>query len=275
MRQNRSDTSLLWPADWWAAILSLGLIVAACGGSDSETPRTAGSTTAPSGVTTVTTVPPDATTIMAVGDSITQGSTSWRTYRCALDSKLNDANVAFDFVGGLSSPDGGGSYGCPSAFDQDHEGRWGQRVDQVADAVTSSVQLRQPDVALIHLGTNDILQGQGAAGTASELQSLITGLQSASPDITILVAQIIPCDPVGGRGSGFGTKCTSDLRALNDLIGSFGSLRDSFSSWHGRNRAESRRFAVCSGRRPRATSPAATFALTTPKLKYGVRDAAR
>ena len=72
--------------------------------------------------------------------------------------------------------------------------------------------------------TNDVLQGQGAAGTASELQSLLTGLQSASPDITILVAQLIPCDPTGGGGSGFGAKCTSDLPALNDLIGSFGSL---------------------------------------------------
>ena len=231
MRKNRSDTFLPWPARGWAAaILSLGLIVVACGGSDLETPSTATSTIAPSAATTFTTMPPDATTIMPVGDSITQGSAGWQTYRCALDSKLNDANIAFDFVGGLSSPDGGGSYGCPSAFDQDHEGRWGQRVDQVADAVTSSVQSHQPDVALIHLGTNDVLQGQGAAGTASELQSLITGLQSASPDITILVAQIIPCDPTGGGGSGFGAKCTSDLPALNDLIGSFGSLSTAQSS---------------------------------------------
>lgn len=223
MRKKRFDTSLLWPARWWtAAALSLGLIVAACGGSDSETLSTAAST--------FTTVAPGTTTIMPIGDSITQGSEGWRTYRCALDGKLDDANFVFDFVGDLSSPDGGGSYGCPHAFDQDHEGRWGERVDEVADAVTSSVQSRQPDVALIHLGTNDILQGQGAAETASELQSLIADLQSASPDITILVAQIIPCDPVGGRGSGFGTKCTSDLPALNDLIGSFSRLSTAQSS---------------------------------------------
>ena len=186
--------------------------------------------------TTTTTIPPTTTTtvasgplsIMPIGDSITQGASGWRTYRCALDGKLRDAGVVFDFVGGLSSPNGGGSYSC--SFDQDHEGRWGQRVDEVSGAVTASVQARQPDVALIHLGTNDILQGQGAAGTAAELQSLIQGLQGASPDITILVAQIIPCDPVGGGGSGFGSKCTSDLPALNDTIAGFGSLSTAQSS---------------------------------------------
>ncbi|MBT8203245.1 MAG: hypothetical protein KJO87_08075, partial [Acidimicrobiia bacterium] len=191
-------------------------------------------TTLPPTTTTTTTMPPTTTTLpptttttagggpltlMAVGDSITQGSAGWRTYRCALDGKLDGAGASFDLVGGLSSPNGGGSYSCPSPFDQDHEGRWGQRVDEVTGAVVASVQSRQPDVVLIHLGTNDILQGQGPAGTASELQSLIGSIQGANPDVTIFVAQIIPCDPVGGGGAGFGSKCTADLPALNDAIG--------------------------------------------------------
>jgi lysophospholipase L1-like esterase len=189
---------------------------------------TAPTTTTTPPTTTTTTLPAGPLTIMPIGDSITQGASGWRTYRCPLDGMLGDAGISFDFVGGLSSPNGGGSYSC--SFDQDHEGRWGQRVDEVAGPVTASVQLRRPDVALIHLGTNDILQGQGAASTAAELRSLIQGLQSASPDLTILVAQIIPCDPEGGGGSGFGSKCTNDLPALNDEIATFGSLATGQSS---------------------------------------------
>lgn len=190
------------------------------------TTTTSSSTTLPPTTTTsttTTTLPTGPLTIMPIGDSITQGSAGWRTYRCALDGKLQDAAVSFDFVGGLNEPNGGGSYGCPDPFDQDHEGRWGKRVDEVTGDVVSSVEARQPDIALIHLGTNDILQGQGAASTATELQSLISGLQGAKPDITILVAQIIPCDPSGGNPP-FGSRCTSDLPALNSSIASFGSL---------------------------------------------------
>lgn len=179
-------------------------------------------TTTSTTTTTTTTLPPDGPlTIMPVGDSITQGATTWKTYRCDLDGRLSRAGADFDFVGGLTEPFGGGSYSC--AFDQDHEGRWGKRVDEVHGDVVASVQARQPDVALIHLGTNDILQGQGAVGTAGELQALIQGIQGASSDITVFVAQIIPCNPAGGNPQ-FGTKCTVDLPAFNDAIAGFGSL---------------------------------------------------
>ncbi|MDH3605655.1 MAG: SGNH/GDSL hydrolase family protein [Acidimicrobiia bacterium] len=187
-------------------------------GSEVTTTTTSTTTT----TTTTTTLPTGGPlTIMPIGDSITQGATGWKTYRCDLDNRLDGVGASFDFVGGLSGPNGGGSYSC--AFDQDHEGRWGKRVDEVSGDVINSVQARQPDVALIHLGTNDILQGQGAAGTASELQLLIQGIQGVNPDITIMVAQIIPCNPAGGNPQ-FGSKCTSDLPALNEAIGSFGSL---------------------------------------------------
>jgi lysophospholipase L1-like esterase len=99
-----------------------------------------------------------------------------------------------DFVGSLSEPPDGEPYGCPVVFDQDHEGWLGYRVEQVIDEVTPRVEVLQPDVALIHLGTNDLSQRQGPVGTAEELESFVTGLQAAVPDITVLVAQIIPCD---------------------------------------------------------------------------------
>ena len=184
---------------------ALLLIVSACG--DASTTATAPSLT-----------------IMPIGDSITSGETGWSTYRCYLDGMLRDAGVSFDFVGRQSAPYRTGQYGCPVVFDQDHEGWWGYTVDQVIDSgVTASVEDLQPDVALIHLGTNDLYYSQGPASTAEELESFITGLQAVSPDITILVAQIIPCDE--GRAY-----CSDDLPAFNDLIASFASLSTDGSS---------------------------------------------
>ncbi len=168
-------------------------------------------------------------TIMPIGDSITSGETGWSTYRCYLDGMLRDAGVSFDFVGRQSAPYRTGQYGCPVVFDQDHEGWWGYTVDQVIDSgVTASVEDLQPDVALIHLGTNDLYYSQGPTSTAEELESFITGLQAVSPDITILVAQIIPCNP--GPVPEYGTKCSEETPAFNDLLASFTGLSTDESS---------------------------------------------
>ena len=177
------------------------------------TPTTELATTSTGPAMTSTTVRP--ITIMAIGDSITQGSLGWDTYRCYLDRMLRDAGVPFDFVGGLSDPFSGQPYGCPTEFDMDHEGRWGWRADQVGVVVTASVESLQPDIALIHLGSNDVLQGQENSETVADLEGLITGLQAVSPDITILVAQIIPC---------ILPECATNVPALNAEIASMSEL---------------------------------------------------
>lgn len=176
---------------------SLVLLVPACGDDSEESARPL--------------------TIMPIGDSITSGETGWSTYRCYLDGMLNEAGVSFDFVGRQSEPFGGDPYGCPNPFDHDHEGWWGRKVDDLIDDVTASVEVLQPDVALVHLGTNDLYYLEGPVETAEELESFITGLQAVSPDITILVAQIIPCDRTS-------QDCADDLPAFNDIIASFASL---------------------------------------------------
>jgi hypothetical protein len=220
-------------------VMILAMATVACGGDDTGTTTAVTSTAGTTSTTTATsattgtsttsttaapstTAIPGALTIMPIGDSITSSQRNWSTYRCYLDALLTEAGVLFDFVGSLSAPAFGEPYGCPNAFDEDHEGWWGLRVDQVIGRVTPSVENLQPDVALIHLGTNDIDQGQGPESTAAELESLITGLQAVSPDITILVAQIIPCDP--GPVAAAGTDCSEDLPALNNLIAGFADL---------------------------------------------------
>jgi hypothetical protein len=106
--------------------VALMVLATACGGDDTAaptasktTPTTASTpastttttqqtTTTPS-TTTTTTIP--SLTIMPIGDTATSGITNWATYRCFLDGMLNDAGVAFDFVGRLSAPHWGEPYG--------------------------------------------------------------------------------------------------------------------------------------------------------------------
>ncbi len=55
-----------------------------------------------------------------------------------------------------------------------------------------------PDVVLLHLGTNDIFQGQSNSSTVAEIGEVIDELRVANPDVTVLLAQIIPVSWVGG-----------------------------------------------------------------------------
>lgn len=156
--------------------------------------------------------------IMHLGEGITQGGRDDSTYRCFLDKMLRDAGIAFDFVGSRRKPADGFDYTCPTDFDQDHEAWAGAAVGGFeTDMMTASVEALQPDVALILFGGQDVWMTGDPQGTTERLELFITGLQAASPDITLLVASMIPCvTPLPW--------CTDGYPALNDAIASFGSL---------------------------------------------------
>ena len=157
-------------------------------------------------------------TIMHVGEGLTQGGRDHSTYRCFLDAMLRDAGIAFDFVGSRQKPADGYDYICPTDFDQDHEAWAGARVGGFeTEMMTASVGALQPDVALIHLGSEDVWMTGDPEGTTERLELFITGLQAASPDITLLVASMIPCvTPLPW--------CTDGYPGLNDALASFGNL---------------------------------------------------
>ncbi len=160
-------------------------------------------------------------TIVPIGDSITHGQVGTATYRCYLDKMLSEAGVAFDFVGSQTKPypvQLDGEYGCPHEFDQDHEGYTGARVAEAGAAAMPVVREQQPDVALIHLGSNDLGQFLPPADAAADLEALISDLQAAQPTLTILVAQIIPCSQPG--------LCfREEVRPVfHELVGSFAAL---------------------------------------------------
>lgn len=134
--------------------------------------------------------------ILPLGDSITQGNGGQQSYRYRLWKKLLDANIDFDYVGSITI-----TYGSPPAvfpgylgqeFDRDHEGRSGWTSNEIFAALPAWQQNYDADVVLLHLGTNDMFQGQSVASTIDELKAIIDELRNDNPAVTILLAKPIP-----------------------------------------------------------------------------------
>ena len=148
---------------------------------------------------------------MPMGDSITEGEAGHDTYRRVLWQRLNGAGCVVDLVGSQSGVSGG-SRGSASTqpphadFDQDHEGYWGYSVNEVTSMASGLVSQSQPDVVLVHLGTNDVLDGQSASGVAQELGALIDAIRAGKPDAYILLAKIIPASGATSATAGLNSQ---------------------------------------------------------------------
>jgi lysophospholipase L1-like esterase len=137
--------------------------------------------------------------ILPLGDSITQGGRRDRaehTYRWPLFCRLVEAGVAFDFIG---SRDGGlhadarwpaEHRGVP--FDPDHEGYYGRRTGTMADDLARVVPRwsAPPDIALIHLGTNDQKADDLDAAIIEPLGRIVAQLREANPQVVVLLGHL-------------------------------------------------------------------------------------
>ena len=174
--------------------------------------------------------------ILPLGDSITQGGKNDReeyTYRYPLFCMLKDAGVDFNFIGSLKTglhanakwPDYKGD-----AFDLDHEGHYGWKTAKVWENLEawSKKWEAKPDIAIIHLGTND----QGAADYVKEVQEpmikMIEFLRQQNPKVIILIAQL-----------NMNSKGALAIRPLYDHIGNEMSTKESpihivhgYKGWH-------------------------------------------
>jgi lysophospholipase L1-like esterase len=79
----------------------------------------------------------------------------------------------------------------------DHEGHWGLRADEVLAQLPEWVASASPDIALLHIGHNDLCQGQSIDSTLNDVSAMIDVLQTTNPRMAILLAQNIasrwPC----------------------------------------------------------------------------------
>ena len=124
--------------------------------------------------------------IMPLGDSITygQGSTTGGGYRLPLWHDLRMRGAQITFVGSMQHG--------PANFPRDNEGRPGWTIRQIAAHVVDWLRTYQPQIILLHIGTNDILKNDNPANAPARLKSLIDQITATLPQATLIVAQIIP-----------------------------------------------------------------------------------
>lgn len=127
-------------------------------------------------------------TLIAIGDSITEAyRVIPQTYRYHLAKLMDEKGVAYDFVGnrkGVLQNAGDGS------VDLDYEAYSGETAEQVIPKALATIKREKPDVAIVHLGTNDILKGQGVDNAMADMAQLVAGLKEANPKVKIFVAMI-------------------------------------------------------------------------------------
>ncbi len=153
------------------------------------TPRSTATSTPPPGLTA--TPPAQTFKIMPLGDSITQGwpGTDHGGYRRLLGTLLVNDGYHIEFVGSLKS-------GTGVIPDPDNEGHFGWTILQIKTGIDTKgwLETYQPDLILLHIGTNDMHMPDPAAAP-DRLSALLDDILGRRPKTRIIVAQIIPFRP--------------------------------------------------------------------------------
>ncbi|GAA1004264.1 hypothetical protein Aple_082410 [Acrocarpospora pleiomorpha] len=124
--------------------------------------------------------------VMPLGDSITGSPGCWRSL---LWNRLQSNGLTnVDFVGTL------GPQGCGVPYDGDNEGHGGFLATNVANAnqLPGWLSATNPDVVLMHFGTNDVWSNIAPATILTAFGKLVDQMRANNPNMKILVAKIIP-----------------------------------------------------------------------------------
>ena len=141
--------------------------------------------------------------IMPLGDSITSGvgtgdgTAATRTgYRQPLNLSLLGGGYHTDFVGSLQA----GQSATPS-FDVDNEGHGGWTSSEVAGQVFNWLSNNPADVALLHIGTNDL--NIDPSTDPSNVESILNEIDRYDQRITVILAHIIDKVPYSAATTTF------------------------------------------------------------------------
>lgn len=171
-----------------ATAAGIGYVSPGYGNAPAATPTPAPGTPVP---TPAPTANPTTVKVMPLGDSTTLGTggTVGGAYRYPLWKQLvGSEGYKIDFVGS-------GSAG-PSAFtDPQHEGHSGYWIKDNSSDIYSRVDgwmsTYNPDIVLIHLGTNDIRFGTKAATATARMDALIAKLYTLKPTVKLVVSSLV------------------------------------------------------------------------------------
>ena len=119
-------------------------------------------------------------TIMAVGDSITQGGKSFHCYREFLIPMLSDGENDVRFVG-------------PNQDQHSAHCGYGGKNTQFLNSIIKGVYAKYPaDIVLLHSGHNSFSKDKPVPKIIEATEQMIETIHALNPDVTILLAQVIP-----------------------------------------------------------------------------------
>jgi lysophospholipase L1-like esterase len=160
--------------------------------------------------------------IMPLGNSITSGSSSganpdnsayWVSYREVLWDKLNNAGYAVDFVGSLNS-------GWAVLADSEHEGHGGWTADEIiggrdpgAGMLDEWLAAHQPEIVLLHIGTNDIDQG---VEDWMDIDVILDEIYTIRPNAWVVLALIV--NRLNNPGCGLCDETTAFNNDVDTLV---------------------------------------------------------
>ncbi len=132
--------------------------------------------------------------IMPLGASRVEGARPvFESYRYELWKLLIDGGYTFDYIGTVDDESSYPAYAGQS-FDLDHEGRGGWTSGQILNGIEGWLsEAGAPDIVLFSSpGGNDALTGQSYEQAVSNVNAIIDIIQTANPNVTIIIEQLAP-----------------------------------------------------------------------------------
>jgi len=128
--------------------------------------------------------------ILPLGDSITNGFPD--TYRYSLFHTLRDSGFNFYYVGSQNT----NPANYPGSWDTKHEGHNGASTRGIDLVLETELNHYTADIALIHLGTNDVSYSirfpSDFSFSTKYLEAIINKLRADNPVVRIYLAKILP-----------------------------------------------------------------------------------
>lgn len=171
--------------------------------------------------------------VMAVGDSITHGFRGNASYRKPLVQLLDNAGCKYKLVGSQTTTFGN------NAFTGPHESYSGHKADHfltghttsagVNRGIAHSIAAYNPDVVLLHIGSND-MKTDTVDSTLSEIDQIISLIHQHNNSVVILVANLVPwlrddaragVEQLGTRIEAYVAQLSSPLVRLVDVRSGF------------------------------------------------------
>jgi lysophospholipase L1-like esterase len=175
------------------------------------------------------------TTFMALGDSITEGKyVGDGGYRQDLQNLLAAGGISYNFVGQEDdgNPANYTGYSIGMA-DPNHEGFASFRIDQIlnggseeghtAPPIGTTLAEYDPNVVLLMIGTNDILQGYSLSSAPSRLDSLVDAIVTDDVGVKLILASVTP---LGGAYANYDSAAQTYNASIPGIVSKYQAMGD-------------------------------------------------